>query len=141
MIEFRSLEVRDMRRGFTMLELVFVIAVIGILAAVAIPKFAMTRSDAVITKAKTTVSAIRAGVAAERQKRILRGDYSDVNDTTDILQYGMKTCSGSERGCWVVSGSTYTFRMPAGEDVDFKLENNTFKCDDPSSDGCKQLTR
>jgi len=46
------------RSGFTMIELVFVIVILGILASVAIPKLAATRDDAQIAKASTEISAL-----------------------------------------------------------------------------------
>jgi len=82
-----------MKKAFTMLELVFVIVVIGILSAIAIPKFAATRDDAEISKGRAEVAAMRSAVATERQKRILRGNFINITnaDVPGLLEYGLSS--------------------------------------------------
>ncbi len=149
------------KNAFTMLELTFVIVIIGILSAIAVPKFAANRDDATIVKAKVTVSAVRNALATERQKRILRGKFSSItqlsssttagaaifdgfdgNTSTPVIEYGPSSCKTStDQGCWVVTNhTTYTYKMPISGTAVFTLSNNRFDC--PSSDSeCKLLTK
>jgi len=151
------------KKAFTMVELVFVIVVIGILAAIAVPKFAATRDDATITKAIATIGSVRSALSTERQKRILRGDFTTItslnnggtgsitkfsNDkdgnANDVLEYDLPACTSGQLGCWTVSGTapseTYRYQMPTSGYVDFNITNNRFDCKLPSDANCKLLT-
>ena len=155
---------RKMRSAFTMIELAFVIAVIGILSAIAIPKFAGVRDDATISKAKSTLASVRSAIATERQKRILKGDFTTIGDlskthganqmifdafdgnaSNTVLEYAPRACkNASQRGCWIShSATSYVYRMPISGDVTFTLGNQRLTCDpDDVTTGkyCKRLT-
>lgn len=107
-----------MKKAFTMIELVFVIVVIGILAAIAVPKMAATRDDAVITSARATVGALRSAISMERQKRILKGNFDDVDGATaeGLLDYGLDSH-------WQRSDDTFTFTLHSTSCV-FSVNNN-----------------
>jgi len=53
-----------MKKAFTMIELIFVIVILGILAAVAIPKLMATRTDAKISKTASNIQTAKNEIAA-----------------------------------------------------------------------------
>ena len=151
------------KKAFTMLELIFVIVVIGILSAIAIPKFAATRGDAVMVKAKSTVSAVRSSVATERQKRILNGTFTPVTQLSSAtgvangrlvfdgfagvtsnpaLEYPVLACTATtSQECWYMpNAATYRFNLPTGGSVDFNLTRSRFICS-TTDQNCLDLTQ
>jgi len=141
------------RTAFTMIELVFVIVILGILAAVAIPKFAASRDDAQIAKGRSDVAAIRSAIVSERQTRLLKGEstyvaaldgidgnlFNGLDANHRLLQYGV--VPGTGNGKWAKTGAgAFTYTV-IGDAVAFTYTAATgiFDCTHTNAN-CKKLT-
>lgn len=146
-----------------MIELVFVIVILGILAAVAIPRLAATRDDANLVKGQSQISAIRSGISLQKSRRLLEGNttalpnldsvvtynvsdqrlfnFNDGN-TSNILEYPILSRTNNVDGGWVkTNANAYAFRV-LGVDNNFTYNNVTglFNCTTGVA-SCDDLTR
>ncbi len=85
------------RSAFSMIELVFVIVILGIMAAVAVPKFASIQDEALISNEKQTITVARQGIATLYGKRLVRGSEFNITLTDDTgAEYSSKVYFSSK---------------------------------------------
>jgi len=114
-----------MKKSFTLIELIFIIVIIGLLASVAIPKFNQTKANASSVSAKSIVSAVRTTIETKHGEWIINDDLNaddgytpqgypikldnakenlanenlfDGNETLPLLKNPVKSCLSNN--CW-----------------------------------------
>lgn len=139
-------------RAFTVIELIFVIVVLGILASVALPKFGKTREMADIAKGRGDVATIRSAIANKRQSSVILGSASYPTAAEldagglfgGVLMYPMSESTAS--GNWDNPGANgdgvynyYVGSTPT--QFDYNASNGNFGCTDTAANHCNELSR
>ena len=90
------------RSGFTMIELIFVIVILGILAAVAIQKLAATRNDAT---AATVASSLATCINEQGGKYTKDGNFTGATSALIAASSGSCTAAITTNPCYTLTST------------------------------------
>lgn len=125
------------QEGFTLIELVIIILVLGILAATAIPKFYSLRTEANAAAEKGVVGAVRGGIAIIYASNVTNsptGTFPNVLDgaatgpssSTNALFTSVMEAPGVNDGTWTKASATQ-YAGPAGRTYTYTSAVGTFE--------------
>ncbi|MGV3708818.1 MAG: type IV pilin protein [Gemmatimonas sp.] len=115
------------RKGFTLIELLIVVVIIGILAAIAIPKFAETKQKAYITAMKSDLKNMVSGAEAKFSEDNTYANYTAPKGSSGVTLTFTGTATGwsatathanaGGKSCVIGVGSGVTGTNAEGEPV------------------------
>ena len=95
--------VRSNRKGFTLIELLIVVVIIGILAAIAIPKFANTKEKAYVAAMKSdlrNLATYEESYAADSAGLYFSGTATNTTPLNGFLTSQNATAIGAPNASW-----------------------------------------
>lgn len=134
-----------------MVELIFVIVILGVLATVAMPKFMATQGQASEANVKEQIQAIRSSIQSERMQRIQSETNNSLlnsnNDGNLTLYYNYRPWKGQK---WSDTNTSHALIMQDVDTFQYKAVGDLIKVQlcvkdgNISSDGgysvCKEKT-
>jgi prepilin-type N-terminal cleavage/methylation domain-containing protein len=102
-------------KGFTLIELIIIIVILGILAAVAIPKYIDMRSQAADSSARGILGGLRGAVTVIYADRAIKSQTTDIDMTAVLGQVQLSGFDSSVPGANTllinISGNPYTYYL------------------------------
>ena len=117
----------SLKKGFSIIELIFVIAVLGIIAAVAVPKLMDSRNSAIVTTVKQDISTITTSI---QSYYMINNKIEKITDSVNI-----------NASTWNINDLKVKFISDDEECVSIEILSNKLqvKIDSHSSSICQKL--